>query len=382
MRLGILGGTFNPPHFGHLALAKAAREEFALDRVLLMVAADPPHKPVLMPAAPRLHMAKLAAEGMEGIEASDIEISRGGKSYTVETLRALKSLYPDAELFLIVGEDMLKDLPYWREAENLLRLANIIGMERPGTCGNAEETAQMLRERFDARVSVTEYSGPDLSSTDIRENMARGLSVEGMLPESVEQYIYEEGYYFPENIRKMQEKLASVLKKNRYKHTMGVVRTAAKLCALHGGDPERVRLAALLHDCAKRDRDKIVSLAQEFSYQPDEFELESPDLMHAPLGAILAEREYGISDEEILSAIRFHTTGHAGMTKLEKIVALADMTEPGRDFPGVDEIRVISERDLDAAMKERLTRSMVHVQERGLVLHPRSMETLESLTKK
>ena len=104
--------------------------------------------------------------------------------------------------------------------------------------------------------------------------------------------------------------------------------------------------------------------------------------MHAPLGAILAEREYGISDEEILSAIRFHTTGHAGMTKLEKIVALADMTEPGRDFPGVDEIRAISKRDLDAAMRERLTRSMAHVEERGLVLHPRSMETLESLTKK
>jgi len=382
MRLGILGGTFNPPHYGHLALAKAARDEFALDRVLLMVAADPPHKPVLMPAAPRLQMAKIAAEGVEGIEASDIEISRGGKSYTVETLRTLKSLYPDAELFLIVGEDMLKDLPYWREAENIFKLANIIGMERPGTSGNAQETAQMLRERFGACVFVTEYAGPDLSSTDIRENMAQGLPVEGMLSEALEQHIYENGYYFPENVRKMQEKLASVLKKNRYKHTMGVVRTAAKLCALHGGDPERVRLAALLHDCAKRDRDKIVSLAQELSYQPDAFEKESPDLMHAPLGAILAELEYGVADEEILSAIRFHTTGHAGMTKLEKIVALADMTEPGRDFPGVDEIRDISKLDLDAAMKERLTRSMAHVQERGLVLHPRSMETLESLTKK
>lgn len=382
MRLGILGGTFNPPHFGHLALAKAAREELSLDRVLLMVAADPPHKPVQMPAAPRLMMAKLAAEGMEGIEASDIEISRGGKSYTVETLRALRDLYPDAELFLIVGEDMLKDLPYWREAENIFKLANIVGMERPGTSGNARETAQMLRERFDACVFVTEYAGPDLSSTDIRENMACGLPVEGMLPEAVERHIYEEGYYFPENIRKMQENLTSVLKKNRYKHTMGVVRTAAKLCALHGGDPERARLAALLHDCAKRDREGIVALARELGYSPDEYEQASPDLMHAPLGAILAEEEYGISDAEILSAIRFHTTGHAGMTKLEKIVALADMTEPSRDFPGVEEIRTLSRQDLDAAMRERLSRSMAHVEECGQVLHPRSMETLESLMNK
>lgn len=379
MRLGILGGTFNPPHYGHLQLAEAARKEFALERTLLMVTADPPHKPVETPSAARLEMTALAAEGREGIEASGMEIARGGKSYTVETLRALGAEEPDAELFLIVGEDMLKDLPRWREAESIFRMASIVGMERPGESGGAGETAETLRKEYGAKVFVTSYSGPDISSTEIRKRFAHGLPAEGMLPEAVERHIYEKGYYFPEKIRRMQENLSFVLKKSRYRHTMGVVRTAAMLCEIHGGDPERVRLAALLHDCAKRGDEEMPALAAEFAYQPDEFERESPGLMHGPLGALTARREYGIRDEEILSAIRFHTTGHAGMTTLEKIVAVADITEPGRDFPGVDELRALSKTDLDAAMRQRLASSLAFVKKNGRVLHPRSLETLASL---
>ena len=379
MRLGILGGTFNPPHFGHLALAQAARKEMALDRVLLMVAADPPHKPVELPAQARYEMTLLAVSGQEGLEASDLELQRLGKSYTVDTLRTLHEQYSGAELFLIVGEDMLNDLPGWWKVEEIFKLASIIGTSRPGTEGSTRDAAARLTDGFGAKVYVTDFSGPELSSTEIRERIYAGRPVEGMLPEPVERLIYEKGYYFPKKIRSMQEKLASVLKRKRYEHIMGVVRTTAALCERFGEDPQRARLAALLHDCAKLGAEEMPALAVELGYVPDAFETESPGLMHGQLGALLAERDYGIMDPEILNAIRYHTTGRRGMSRLEKIIAMADMTEPGRGFPGVEELRILSTQDLDAAMRERLIRSRDVVKRNGQVFHPRSLEALESL---
>ena len=124
MRIGILGGTFNPIHAGHVQMAVAARDALRLDRVLLMVAADPPHKRVAeaVAGAHRLRMAQLAAAGLPRVEASDLELRRTGRSYTVDTLRELHGRYPGASLYWIVGSDMLHDMPTWHRVEEIFRL--------------------------------------------------------------------------------------------------------------------------------------------------------------------------------------------------------------------------------------------------------------------
>jgi nicotinate-nucleotide adenylyltransferase len=128
MRLGILGGCFNPIHAGHIHVAREAMRLLALEKVLFVVAATPPHKPPhgLAPFSDRLQMVRLALEKHEAFEASDIEGKRGGPSYTVDTLRELRRLRPDAELYFIIGADTIRELPTWREPEKVLRLAQIV----------------------------------------------------------------------------------------------------------------------------------------------------------------------------------------------------------------------------------------------------------------
>lgn len=154
MRIGVLGGTFNPIHCAHIRTALAAKSALSLDRVLLMVAADPPHKQVAgaVPAQVRLHMTALAAEEYQGLEASALELHRAGKSYTADTLLSLHKQYPEDELFLLVGSDMLRDLPNWYRPDCICRLAVIAVVPRGGCDAEDADRAQLLMKEFGARV--------------------------------------------------------------------------------------------------------------------------------------------------------------------------------------------------------------------------------------
>ncbi|MFN8549405.1 MAG: nicotinate-nucleotide adenylyltransferase [Candidatus Eisenbacteria bacterium] len=196
MRLGILGGTFDPIHLGHLLLAEQAREALDLDRVLLMPAARPPHKPdaPISDFADRLRMVALAAEESDGLFASDLERDAGVPSFTVATLRRLRAQEPEAELWLILGGDSLRDLPTWREPEEIVRLARIAVYPRPGEDeASANPPAQLLG------ASATHLPGPrvHLASTEIRARVAAGRSIRFLVPRAVERYIEERGLYLP-----------------------------------------------------------------------------------------------------------------------------------------------------------------------------------------
>ena len=133
-KLGILGGTFNPIHNGHLAMAEAARKAHGLDTVLFVPAPRPPHKDQDLAAVEdRLEMVRIAVPGHAGFEVSDIEVARPGISYTVDTLEALQSLHPDAELFFIIGEDSIPELPGWRHTQRILEVARVVAVNRPGS---------------------------------------------------------------------------------------------------------------------------------------------------------------------------------------------------------------------------------------------------------
>ena len=194
--VSILGGTFNPPHIGHLVMAQEAREQLGLDRVVLMPVAVPPHKEADGdPGADvRLELARLAAAGEEGMEVSIAEIDRGGASYTVDTLGELHERYPEQELTFIVGADMAHSLPAWREPQRILELARLAVAEREGIA--RDDIAVRLAPLHDgSRVTFFDMPRIDVSSSDIRRRVAEGRSVRHLVPDAVAQAIADGDLY-------------------------------------------------------------------------------------------------------------------------------------------------------------------------------------------
>ena len=372
MRIGLLGGTFNPIHRAHVQMAEIARDEAALDRVILMVAADPPHKAVDegVPASERLRLTQIAVCGREKIEASDQEIVRGGKSYSLLTLQELKAQYPEAELSIIIGSDTLADLPNWYHPEEVLKLASVLCVPRVGIDRHDAATAQMLRERYGANVRILSAKADMISSTEIRSRLTAGLPVEGMLDGAVEQAVYEGGAYFPDDFRMLQEKSRAELTPKRFSHVCGTMRAAAKLAVLWKQDSQKARIAALLHDCAKC----LDPLWQEV-LSGDESGI--VPVYHAFAGAVLAKTEYGITDETILRAIRLHTTGDWGMTDFDALIYTADLIEPTRVFFGVEEYRNRVTADIDAYMNYTLKRIAALIEKKGKQAHPASARAVQ-----
>lgn len=185
-RIGILGGTFNPPHTGHLLIANEVLHAFALDEVRLMPTAVPPHKTAAgdASAAQRLVMTELAVQDTDGLTASSFEIDRGGVSYTFDTMQELVKQEPDHEFYFIIGGDMIDQLPSWHRIGELLELVQFIGVKRPGA---KNESAIPVR--------LAETPQIDLSSTTVRRRFAEGGTVRFLIPEAVEAYIREERLY-------------------------------------------------------------------------------------------------------------------------------------------------------------------------------------------
>ncbi len=179
------------------------------------------------------------------------------------------------------------------------------------------------------------------------------------------------------NREKMMYRLQKDLTRDRFAHTMGVKKTAIDMARTFGEDEEKAGLAGLLHDCAKcMTLEQMLKMAK--NEPTDAVSQKSKALMHAVAGRAMAETVYGVKDEEVLDAIRWHTTGRAGMSRLEKIIYLADMIEPTRKpYPGLEELRALCHEDLDEAMHTALLQSMHHVLEQGKELHPDTMAALE-----
>jgi nicotinate-nucleotide adenylyltransferase len=197
-QLGILGGTFNPPHVGHLVMAQEALDQLGLDRVVLMPVSRPPHKEAADDPGPeaRLELCRLAVAGDERLAVSALEIERGGASYTADTLRELHARQPEQELTFIVGGDMAHSLPAWREPEAVLSLARLAVAEREGV--RREDIATRLSElhRGD-RVVFFDMPRIDVSSSSIRRRVAEGRPVRYLVPDAVADAISDHHLYRP-----------------------------------------------------------------------------------------------------------------------------------------------------------------------------------------
>jgi len=374
-KIAVMGGTFNPIHYGHLVAAEAVRAEFGIERVLFIPTGRPPHKAlsVVAPDEQRYLMTVLATAANPYFDVSRMEIDRKGTTYTIDTLRELKKICrPDAQIYFITGADAVNEIFTWREADKLLDMANFVAVTRPG----------YDKKRLEKNNSMYYLEIPALaiSSTDIRDRVKAGKTIKYLLPESVEEYIIKFGLYkndvAGELVRKIKERLSSVLTNKRYIHTLSTAREAAKLANIFGEDTSKAYIAGLLHDCAKDFSHKLrIEKCKEYNIYLDEVLKKQPDLIHSFLGGAVAEFEYGINDREILDAVKYHTTGRSNMTKLEKIIYLADLIEPERrEFDGMKEIKNAAYSDLDYAMLLSLEGTIRVNRERGRLIHPLSIE--------
>lgn len=187
-RIGILGGSFDPPHVGHLEIAHRVANEMALDLVICIPAGDPWQKEVVASPSQRLAMTELAVANDELLAVSDLEVLRRGQTYTVDTLRALRTMYPNDELYFILGADAVATVPTWHQAERLGELARFIAVNRGS---NHVETPRELAGRLDW-ISVPAI---DISSTKCRDAVRSGQSLVGLVPPAVAEYIAAHGLY-------------------------------------------------------------------------------------------------------------------------------------------------------------------------------------------
>ncbi len=381
MRIGVFGGTYNPVHLGHIWTARAVRDELSLDKLFMVVSADPPHKPdpERLPGNIRYRILDISLEGEKGILPSDVELKREGKSYTVDTLSWFSGQYRGAELFFIVGGDMLENFPEWREPDRILSMAKLCAVGRPDEVRNMEGIARDIEARFGGRVILSAFSGPNISSTEVRRRMYDAVPVDTLVKPAVENYLYENAVYMPEDIVRIRQRLSKILKKKRLDHTMLTTCEAVKLAAHYGVDTKKARLAAVLHDCIKLPNRELVAYCDEHFYDISQEERDNPYLIHSRLGAVLAEEEYGVTDPEILAAIRNHTIGRVGMSLLEKIIYVADKLEPSRDFKGVDAMRRTAYEDINKAMLMVMRHSADYTAASGRNVNPSTESVMEYL---
>lgn len=381
-RIGIMGGTFDPIHQGHIRMAQCALESLALDRVLMLPSGNPPHKPDITPAEDRYRMVCAACADMPGLIPCREEIDRSGVIYTVDTLSILQEKYPKAELYYLIGADTLMELHNWRRYETVLTLCTFVVCPRSWTY-----TPQQLngeRKRLTAlggRFVFLDMDTVDVSSTQARQAIRAGENLPE-LPVQVRQYARVAGLYgAPQRLPdgpKWLGMLFEDLSIKRFSHTLAVADTARRLALLHHLDADRAETAGLLHDCAKCLPLKAMQrIARENRLTEDERILESGALLHSVVGAHLARTKYGCEDDEVLHAILSHTTGRPGMSPLAMAVWLADTIEPTRaPYPLLDKVRMLSSLSLPRAMIVSLEGTLQHVRRKGDEVHPATLDTL------
>ena len=394
MNIGIYGGTFDPPHWGHITAARAAMEQLKLDRLVLIPDRVPPHKALPEGGASpeqRLEMAALAAAELgKRAEVSDRELRRSGPSYTADTLAALREEYPEDTLWLLMGSDMFLSLHTWREPERIMELARIAPFSREAADESETFAAQQsrLERAYGAQIRIVQNPEVrELSSTEVRAALAAGQGSD-LLPPAVYGYVLREHLYgthkaltglTPDELRPIA---MSYLKPKRMPHVLGTEQEAVRLVRRYGGDETQARIAALLHDCTKKlDMAQQLALCERYGIMLDELEQKALKLLHSKTGAAIARDVFGVEDA-VYDAILYHTTGKPDMTRLEKIIYLADYIEPTRDFPGVDELRKTVYEDMDKGLLMGLTMTIQEMEEMGNPVHHLTRDARDYLLKR
>lgn len=384
-RIGIYGGSFNPPHIGHIQAAKQAVEVLNLDKLLVIPAGIAPHKdmPDNTPTPRhRLDMLRLTLADCPEIEVSDLEVNREGPSYTWETIQHLEKMYPEACLILFMGTDMFLSIDSWKNPEFILENATL-GVFYRGNKGESQaiEAKKAELEAQGAKVELVQNVVIPISSTQMRRLLAFRCAG-AFLPEGVLDYIREHRLYDTRAdwknlpMDKLEQVVISLLKPNRVAHVLGCRDTAVELAKHWGADVTDAARAGILHDITKAiDGPLQLTLCEAYGKILSDFSRRYPKTLHALTGSLVAKRIFGENDA-VVSAIEHHTTGKADMNLLEKIIYVADYMEPNRDFPGVEKLRELAFSDIDAALKLGLEMTLEHLKRQGAEVSPASRDAL------
>lgn len=371
-KIGLLGGTFDPVHYGHLRMAAECKEKLGLAEIWFIPAAIPPHKDWrISPYEKRRRWLETALRDKQWCRILDVELHREGKSYTFHTLKYLHKQEPDCEFYFLTGADSLEMLDTWLHWEEILDLCHFVATSRPGYGTQIPEKIRKEAAKRQGGIICLEIEALDISSTEVREQIALQHDISQLIPAEIIDEVKDSMEIKVEGYKAL---LKNRLSPKRYVHSVGVANTAAKLAGMFNSDIERAYLAGLLHDYAREiSSSELLEIVLEHQIPYDAIDLLQPNLLHGPVGAWMLQQQGIITDESILNAIRWHTTGHPDMDQLARIIYIADYIEPSREFPGVEALRQISHRDINLGMLAGLDHTITFLIRKGGYLHPLSV---------
>ncbi len=371
MKTAIYGGAFNPVHNEHINIVLSAKKELGLDRIIIVPTCVSPHKKGVMYARnkDRLNMCRIAFSGIDGVEVSDCEIKRGGVSYSYVTCRQFKKLYPEDELYFIMGADMFAGFADWKQPEEILKCVTL------AVC--AREDGQLLKndivkfqKKFKKDLVSFSYVGKALSSTKVRVLSALGEDVSHWVPEKVRTYLRKNKIYALPELWEVKKYLTE----ERWAHTVRVAVLAAEHCRKAGVYEIDAIIASALHDCAKylsADSEEL----RGFTFPKGVPE----PVIHQFSGAFVAEHVFNIKDKYILNAIKYHATGRENMSNLEKLIYLADLLEEDRNFDGVVQLRQKLKQGLNECLYSAFEHQLNYFKSVGKPVSPLTERAYEYL---
>lgn len=372
MKTALFGGTFNPVHDGHIQMAEYLLSH-GYDRVVLAPSNNPAYKQCDNNFDTRCEMLKIAIQGREGMQICDLERDRPKDNYSYITIPLYKERI--GEFDFVIGGDSLIDLGKWKNPFQIINQVKLVVFDRGDRQADVDEASKFWRVQG-ADIVIERFVPKDISSTIVRLESRLGLT--RGVPTEVAEYIEKNGLYVDKSIRigkKLTTSLADKLKEltgeRTYKHCLRVAYCALKLNSdLNLGlDTDKILTAGLLHDCAKR-----IKRVDDPSIPKDS---EDTPVYHQFAGSVVAREEFDIHDEEVLNAIKYHTTAKPNMTDLDKLIFCADMLEEDRDFEGVDELRKVIWQDLHRGFVACMEHQYAYLVGRGGDIYPLTTKAVE-----
>ncbi len=352
MKILMFGSAFNPPHNGHLTLINEAVAARKPDLVVLVPTGNPVHKN--MPPCPkkiRLKMSRALA-CLVNCECTvlDYELKRNKPSYTIDTLLYLRKKYPGFKIELLMGSDMLLYFSKWHRYKEIINLCTIVAAIRDDVDSRRVTSVVMAINNLGGDALLLSMKPFVISSGEIRTRLQLSQDCSELIPDRVLEIVTEEKLYRAVHLRTIARKVEKQLSAKRNHHTLMVCKMAIKLARKNGVNNYKACAAALLHDVAKEfSQEKMLQLIKNSGIMIKWQDLPF-SVWHGFAGAEFAKQELMVLDEEILSAIRWHSTGKAGMSKLDKIIYLSDMVSEDREFAELADLRTMALLDLDTAL--------------------------------
>jgi nicotinate-nucleotide adenylyltransferase len=389
MRYAVLGGSFNPIHIGHLFLADAVLSAFSYDRIILVPAFSSPFKPGAQGASPkdRLDMLLASITADHRLTVDDCELRREGVSFTIDTILDIEKRYrPESKLGLILGDDLLRDFPRWRKAEDLVSRTEIIVASRM--------PKEDLPFPYPHRRLNNEIL--ELSSGLARDRIRAETNWRCLVPPGAAALIEDRGLYdcvreksvlsseeiTAEFTVMMETTVRTMISPSRFLHSRNVGLLAADICPRYGLESRKGYIAGISHDMCKSFSNKeLIYWAKQDGEPLSKLEKEKPSLLHARAAAVLLRERFGIHNRDILEAVRFHTVGNKDMGPLAKVLYIADKIEVSRENVRAEFRDFEAFPDLDAHFEAVLNDTVAYLRSRKLTLSTGTLHLLEVMCK-